>query len=103
MSTAGERWDVEVWHDTTMWNEGFEQAREPYAIVNVSTDLDAVSVAAWVDTTFALSTLPWADMDKAFTAKVTRILHQHPGVHAATSVADAQQFISARVAEWRGL
>ena len=48
-------WTVELWHDTTMWNEGFEYARDPIATVVVATEAEATALAAWVDQEHGLS------------------------------------------------
>lgn len=44
-------WDVEIWHDTTMWNEGFDMAREPYVTVRVpdekGADVVVQAIAHW--------------------------------------------------------
>lgn len=93
-------WDVVVRHDTTMWNEGFEHAREPYAVITVSSQTDADALAAWVNTTYGLRQLPWDDIDKAFTAKT------HPSsdqLREPMSFTEAKSVVAARISEWLGL
>ena len=95
--------DVEVWHDTTMWNEGFEHAREPYALVVVPNAQTAADVAAWVDVTYALSTRAWADSDKAFTARTHPSAPASDGLFKVLPADEAKAYLAERIVEWRGL
>ena len=95
--------DVEVWHDTTMWNEGFEYAREPHALVVVPDAQTAADVAAWVDVTYALSTRAWADIDKAFTARTHPSTPAGDGLFKVLTADEAKTYLTERIAEWRGL
>lgn len=44
---------VSLWHDTTMWNEGFDQAQRPYSWVDVAED-DADDLMTWAESTLSL-------------------------------------------------
>lgn len=96
-------WDIEVCHDTTMWNEGFEHAAEPFTVLVAPTEQVAKDVSAWLDSTYALENATRENWDKVF---ITRI---HPtggstGVkHPVVNLAHAQAVVPNLLAQWRGL
>ncbi|AXV07583.1 hypothetical protein DVS28_a2904 [Euzebya pacifica] len=85
---------LEVRHDTTMWNEGFELALRPVAAVLVSPD-DAEAIAAEVAATHGR---PAADRGRSFT---TRIVPDVSGL--LWNRADATELVGVALRTWRGL
>lgn len=55
---TGSTWMLEIYHDTTMWNEGFDKASTPFMVVPLKSK-DALDEAqAWVKGNFSLSVMP---------------------------------------------
>jgi hypothetical protein len=84
-------------HDTTMWNEGFEYAREPVARVTVDA-VTADMLADWIDRTHALD-LPNSDWGRSF--RYERIDLGPGGATVAEPVARA--VLQAAIDGWDGL
>jgi hypothetical protein len=59
-------WRIEINHNTTMWNEGFEHARQPWAVIYT----DSERLAGTINSVIELQWNPGAAMDHVFSAKV---------------------------------
>lgn len=97
-------YDVEIWHDTTMWNEGFEKAREPYVIVRVHTEQDADLVEQWVafwnKSVEKLGSEGWG---RLFTAQRHLVDPNHPGSRTPMPVQQAVGFAQGAISKWEGI
>lgn len=87
---------IEVWHDTTMWNEGFEQAAEPYVIVKVSSDSDAHALGQWMEETHSL------DARNDYYGFTIRRGWADPAL-PTLSLPHAKQTINDAIANWGGI
>lgn len=96
-------WDVEIWHDTTMWNEGFEHARQPFVTLVAPTEEVAAAVSSWVDTSYSLQTRTWEDIDKAFTTRTHPTGPRDSDAHPVVNLTHAQTVVPALLAQWRGI
>ncbi|MGV8846494.1 MAG: hypothetical protein ACOH1Y_09235 [Propionicimonas sp.] len=89
--------EVELWHDTTMWNEGFEKAREPLTTAVLAGPAEAHRLELWVQTAHGL--MAGAYNDYAFQ---TRLHPAGPGATAVT-VVQAQAAFTAAIDGWDGI
>lgn len=93
---------VELWHNTGMWNEGFENAREAVSTVSVSTDADRDDLVQWVVANFAEA---WRN--GVAVRSVDQLFETH--VHAAYPEAPcltldgAKQVFQTVVDAWKGI
>lgn len=95
-------WDVEVWHDTTMWNEGFENAREPYTVVRVADEKTANLVSAAVDQhNRTVGTPADPGWDRKFEARSNP---SNPNRNLPLmSASQAAGFIQGAISKWEGI
>lgn len=96
-STLGGVIRLSLVHDTTMWNEGFEYAREPLATVVVD-EASAEVLSAWVATRHAL-TNDRHTWDRAFRCTVDPSDPHLP----VLGEQEARAQLTAAIAGWGGL
>lgn len=96
-------WDIEVWHDTTMWNEGFEHAAEPFTVLVAPTEQVAKDVSAWIDSTYSLENAPLESWDKVFTTRIHPTGGPAGFTHPVVNLAHAQAVVPHLLSLWRGL
>lgn len=97
-SSLPPRHEIELWHDTTMWNEGFDNARDAIVIVAVSTDADRDDLVAWVDVNWGSGSIG-RDWGRMF---VTRAHAAYPEATALTLDA-AKQVFQTVIDAWGGI
>lgn len=88
---------LELWHDTTMWNEGFERAREAVATVVVAPGVGE-RLRAWIKAGHSLS-VPSVRDDRAFRCRTAPADARLPLLTEESARATLQQAIDA----WEGL
>lgn len=100
-------WCIEVNHDTTMWNEGFEHADEPWAVFYTNNEVLAHNLRVIISEQWN----DGADMDKMF--EVRKYKTEKPEL-SGTSASDGQlgffsdqdmalSALSARLVMWEGI
>lgn len=87
---------VVVRHDTTMWNEGFESAREPLVTVVVG---HAAQVTSLIDIVSAHN----AKMERSLTWDRLFDVASHPSNEPALSYDDARRRLEAAIRGWEGI
>ena len=95
-------WDVEIWHDTSMWNEGFDQAHEPYVVIRVPNEKEAKIVERWLDTVYNKSLAGKGLYDRWFKARLNPSNPNRTPLTVSSGVY-AVSLVSAAISQWEGI
>ena len=96
-------WWVQAWHDTAMWNEGFQYANGAWISVPVASEADAQAVVAALGDTYASSNRSRSQKEQWGNSFLYRIVALIGSPPIAVDTVTAETTLRAGMDSWGGL